>query len=120
MFRAGSSTTASSSDSRVTTEHGPFVETERDQIGPVDRKVGQPVRLTSLLLEQRAQPRNCVEILLRDLLAAQISLLVRDEVECKLVAVLTQETPREELVDVLERKGVRAHESSHVVRNRVG
>ena len=72
------------------------------------------MRAYAFLFEQRAQPAGSLELGLRDLLAPQIRFLVRDELECELVAVLAQEPPGEEFVDAVERKGVRSDEPGHV------
>ena len=87
---------------------------ELEQVAPVHGEVVEPVRLRALLLEQPTQPCRRLELVRRDLLPAQVGLLVRDEVERELVAVLAQEAACEELVDVIERKRVSAHEPRDV------
>src|SRR4029077_14233784 len=77
-------------------------------------EVRQAVRLHPLLLEQGAQLRCGIELLLSDMLSTQVCLLVREEVERELVPVLAKEPAREELVDVLERERVRSYEPRHV------
>src|SRR5919109_3405309 len=72
------------------------------------------MRLRALLLEQCPQPRGGVVPVPRDLLATQVGLLERDEVECQLVAVLAQEPAREPFVDALELEVVRTNELRHV------
>ena len=45
------------------------------------------------------------------MLAAQVGVLQRDEIEGEVVAMLTEEAARKELVDSLESEGVRANET---------
>ena len=95
-------------------ELGPLPVAEGDQVRPVDGEIREPVRLDAFLFEQTPQPRRGLDLVLSDLLAMEICLLVRDQVERKLVAVLAEEATGEELVDVFQRKGVRAYEPCDV------
>src|SRR5438309_1530100 len=55
-------------------QNRPFSEPELDQIRSVHVEIGQVVRLAPLLLQEFAQPRSGRELILRDLLAAEVSL----------------------------------------------
>ena len=72
------------------------------------------MRLLAFLFEQLTKSCRRVELLLRDPLPAQVGLLVGDEVERELVAVLPQKPACEELVDLVEREGMRADEARDV------
>src|SRR5215210_6543967 len=79
-------------------------EPEPDEIRAVDGEVLQTVRLRALAPEELAQARGRVQLGVRNVLPAEVGLLVRDEVERKLVAVLAQEATGKPLVDPSERE----------------
>src|SRR3954469_22782485 len=81
-------------------EPRPLAVAELEEVGAVDGEVGQTVRTPRLLLEQCTQSPDTFELVVADVLRAQVGLLVVDEVICQLVSVLAQEPPREERVDV--------------------
>src|SRR5213075_1164279 len=71
-------------------ELGTFAVAELDQVAPVHGEVGESVRLRPLLLEQLAKALGRALALLPSL-AGQVGVLVRDEVERQVVAVLAEE-----------------------------
>src|SRR5690242_17982332 len=74
-----------------TSDLGPRLQTELDEIVAADREVAQPVRARQLMLEERA---DVFEIARVTVLSAQVGEAHGDDVERELVAVLQEEAPR--------------------------
>ena len=84
-------------------ELGPRREPDRDQVAAVHREVGEPVRLLPLVLQHPPEAPQLLDVFerrrpARAALAEEVGLLVVDELEGDLVAVLREEAPSAELV----------------------
>src|SRR5438034_5081190 len=95
-------------------ELGPFAVAERQKVVAVHGEIGEPVRVRRLLLEQLGETQGSRQLRVVDVLRLQVGPLVRDEVAGELVAVVAQEAPREQGVDVVRLERMRAYELDDV------
>ena len=106
-------------------ELGPGAKAELDQVAAVDREIREPVRLPPLGLEPLAEARELLEILdgrpepVRSGLAAVVGVLVVDELERELVAVLREKPPRAQRVAFPDLEHVVADDPNDAVAQRV-